>query len=133
MFQIVRLELDRDDRVVARRPLQPPYELLEDAMALAEFDASRCAGAYGYDGELECWWAQDNGRGTESAQPGDAPSTFTALEEQPGLRLESRKAPVEILVIDRWEAIGELMTPGPDARYDTFLDGLRSLFGSFER
>jgi hypothetical protein len=62
MFQIVRLELDRDDRVVARRPLQPPYELLEDAMALAEFDASRCAGAYGYDGELECWWAQDNGR-----------------------------------------------------------------------
>jgi hypothetical protein len=62
MFQIVRLELDRDGRVVARRPLQPSYDLWEDAMALAEFDASRCAGAYGYDDARDCWWARENGR-----------------------------------------------------------------------
>lgn len=43
MFQIVRLELDRNGHVVACRPLQPLYELWDDAMALAEFDASRCA------------------------------------------------------------------------------------------
>ena len=49
MFQIVRVELGRDGRVVARWPLQPLYELFDDAMALAEFDASRCAGDYGYD------------------------------------------------------------------------------------
>jgi hypothetical protein len=62
MFQIVRVEVRADGHVIARRPLQPPYELFEDAMALAEFDASRCAGPYGYDCGLECWWAQENGR-----------------------------------------------------------------------
>ena len=59
MFQIVRLELSDDSNVVARQPLQPPYDLWEDAMALAEFDASRCAGEYGYDDEHECWCASD--------------------------------------------------------------------------
>jgi hypothetical protein len=47
MFQIVRVEFSRDGHVVARWPLQPLYELRDDAMALAEFDASRCAGDYG--------------------------------------------------------------------------------------
>jgi hypothetical protein len=62
MFQIVRLELNQNSDVIARQPLQPPYELREDAMALAEFDASRCAGDYGYDAEHECWCATDVGR-----------------------------------------------------------------------
>ncbi len=62
MYQIVRIELDNDGQVIARRRLQPPYELWEDAMALAEFDASRCDGEYGYDDERECWWASHGGR-----------------------------------------------------------------------
>jgi hypothetical protein len=62
MFQIVRMELGRDGRVVARRPLQPLYELWDDAVALAEFDASRCAGDYGYDEQYDGWWARDGGR-----------------------------------------------------------------------
>jgi hypothetical protein len=71
MFQIVRVELNRDGQVVARRPLQPLYDLWEDAMALAEFDASRCAGDYGPlpdppalagEGTGEGWWAYDHGR-----------------------------------------------------------------------
>jgi hypothetical protein len=62
MFQIVRVELNRDGQVVARRPLQPLYELREDAMALAEFDASRCAGDYGYDEQYDGWWASHDGR-----------------------------------------------------------------------
>ena len=60
MFQIVRVEINRDGHAVARRPLQPLYELREDAMALAEFDASRCAGDYGYDEKRDCWWATDS-------------------------------------------------------------------------
>jgi hypothetical protein len=62
MFQIVRVELNRDGQVVARWPLQPLYELFDDAMALAEFDASRCAGDYGYDEHHDGWWARDGGR-----------------------------------------------------------------------
>jgi hypothetical protein len=62
MFQIVREELGSEGRVIARRPLQPLYELAEDAMALAEFDASRCDGAYGYDAQHDCWWARERGR-----------------------------------------------------------------------
>jgi hypothetical protein len=62
MFQIIRVELNRDGHVVARWPLQPLYELFDDAMALAEFDASRCAGDYGYDEQYDGWWARDGGR-----------------------------------------------------------------------
>ena len=62
MFQIVRTEIGSSGHVIARKPLQPPYDLWEDAMALAEFDASRCEGDYGYDHEHAFWWARDNGR-----------------------------------------------------------------------
>ena len=60
MFQIVRLALDDNGEVTARRPLQPCFELLEDAMAMAEFDASRLWGDYGCDEEQDYWWATDS-------------------------------------------------------------------------
>ena len=60
-FQIVRLELDRAGHIVDRRPLQPIFELREDAMALAQFDAGRCNGEFGYDAGRDCWWAEDSG------------------------------------------------------------------------
>ena len=59
MFQIVRCMIDERDEVAVRRPLQPPYELWEDATAMAEFDSSRLWGDYGYDEERNCWWASD--------------------------------------------------------------------------
>ena len=59
MFQIVRLVLDGDGEVTARRPLQPLFELRDDAMAMAEFDASRLWGDYGCDEERDGWWATD--------------------------------------------------------------------------
>ena len=59
-FQIVRLELGESAQVIARKPLQPLFELRDDAFALAEFDAGRCDGECEYDAERDCWWARDS-------------------------------------------------------------------------
>ena len=56
-----------------------------------------------YDIKLE--WTSDLNR---PPQPDDAPpgpSIFTAVQEQLGLRLESRKGPVDVLVVDHAEQI----------------------------
>jgi uncharacterized protein (TIGR03435 family) len=46
-------------------------------------------------------WREETTTATPAARPTDAaPSIFTALEEQLGLKLESSKSPVEVLVID---------------------------------
>jgi uncharacterized protein (TIGR03435 family) len=62
----------------------------------------------GLDGrfELKLKWTQDDGSSPgQSAE--SAPSLFTALQEQLGLKLEPDKGPVEILVIDHIELPSE--------------------------
>jgi hypothetical protein len=54
MFQIVRLTLDHNGGVIARRDLQPLSELREHAMLMARNAASGLWGDYAYDEERNC-------------------------------------------------------------------------------
>jgi uncharacterized protein (TIGR03435 family) len=58
--------------------------------------------------DIDLTWAKDSagsGSGAIDSTPPDlaSPSIFTALQEQLGLKLESTKGPVEVLVIDHIE------------------------------
>jgi uncharacterized protein (TIGR03435 family) len=50
-------------------------------------------------------WSERKRKGVPSAapEPSDAPSIFTAVQERLGLKLEPRRAPVEMFVVDRVE------------------------------
>jgi uncharacterized protein (TIGR03435 family) len=61
-----------------------------------------------YDFRLE-WMPDETQRsvGNPAAANADGPSLFRALQEQLGLRLESKKIPTRVLVIDKIEKPGE--------------------------
>jgi bla regulator protein BlaR1 len=59
-----------------------------------------------FDFELEYAPEERSGRGdTPAADSNPLPSLFTALQEQLGLKLEARKVPVEIVVVDHAEKV----------------------------
>ena len=57
-FQITRIEIDPLNSVTARRPTEPLFELEQDALALAEFDAARVGEDCGYEAATNCFWAR---------------------------------------------------------------------------
>jgi uncharacterized protein (TIGR03435 family) len=59
----------------------------------------------GIPGRYDCAlkWEPDTGTAPANDGTDSAPSIFTAIQEQLGLKLESSKAPVEVLVVDRAE------------------------------
>jgi uncharacterized protein (TIGR03435 family) len=72
-------------------------ELLSSATGRPVVDKTGLAA--NYDWLLE--WSPDSGIGDPDTAPtGTGPTIFTALQEQLGLRLESGKAPIEMLVVD---------------------------------
>jgi uncharacterized protein (TIGR03435 family) len=70
--------------------------LLEGSVGRNVFDRTGLAGKF----DVDLQWTPD-----QPWQPGDlnGPSIFTAVREQLGLKLESTKGPVDVLVIDRAE------------------------------
>ena len=79
-----------------------------NSVALLAEELSKEVGRYvldmtGIDGRYELkltWTPDDSALAASEASANSGPSIFTALQEQLGLRLESKKAPVEVLVID---------------------------------
>lgn len=80
---------------------------LARSMDRPAIDATGLKGLYNF----RLAWADDNrpnpnppsSGASGASDPADAPSIFTALQERLGLKLESRKAPVDVLVIDHIE------------------------------
>ena len=57
-FQITRIEIDARNSVIAREPTQPLFELEQDALALAEFDAARAGEDSGFEPATNSFWAK---------------------------------------------------------------------------
>jgi uncharacterized protein (TIGR03435 family) len=72
-------------------------EQLAETLGRVVVDQTGIAGRY----KLALTWSPDDTVASASAVPDSGPSLFTALQEQLGLRLESRKGPVEVLVVDQ--------------------------------
>ncbi len=94
-------------------PLQILTNLLVNQLGRPVVDQTGLKG--GFDFKLE--WTPDPGLRGSTGAPGGAdapaatdpsgPSLFTAIQEQLGLRLESQKGPIEMIVIDRAERPSE--------------------------
>jgi uncharacterized protein (TIGR03435 family) len=88
-------------RVTAHKmPMSVLAAMLENQMDRIVVDKTGLEG--NFDFQLE--WALDL---NASAGDGSAGSVFTAVQEQLGLRLESAKGPVEVIVIDHAEKVSE--------------------------
>jgi uncharacterized protein (TIGR03435 family) len=76
------------------------------SMLLSRFSGQTVMDMTGLKGEydLKLEWTPDKptGSGIDAA---DGPSLFAAVEQQLGLKLEPRKGPVEVIVIDRAERV----------------------------
>jgi bla regulator protein BlaR1 len=92
-------------------PMSSVARLLSEQLGLMVQDETGLTGKY----DFTLQWSPERGA-ADAGQPGadNAASTesgglsvFTAIQEQLGLKLESRKAPVEVLVIDHVEAPSE--------------------------
>jgi len=82
---------------------------LSNILGRSVIDKTGLTGAY----EIKLEFTPEGGGGmvqrdgAEPAPPADGPTIFTALQEQLGLKLESSKGPVTILVIDKAEKPSE--------------------------
>ena len=80
-------------------------EQLSDSVGRIVIDKTGFTGTFNYQLNFATEDAIGNGLGQPASDP--LPSIFTALQEQLGLRLESAKGPVEMIVIDHVERPSE--------------------------
>jgi uncharacterized protein (TIGR03435 family) len=99
MFRVFQ----RRQITAARAPLAYLVEALSFLVGRPVVDKTGLEGKYDY--KLE-WTPDETQVRSDEAAPqveGNVPSLASAIQEQMGLRLQSQKAPVEIVVIDRAE------------------------------
>lgn len=79
------------------QPMKPLVNSLTKELGRVVLDRTGLNGYY----DFALKWTPDDG--TSVPEGSSAPSIFTAVQEQLGLRLEPTKAPVQVLVVDRIE------------------------------
>ena len=95
-----------------RQPVTSMLEVLTAACGRPVFDATGLTGKYDFTLEF----IPDSVRAASGPPPGDGvpaatlpedsgPTVYSAVQDQLGLKLEARKMPVEVLVIDRIEKV----------------------------
>jgi uncharacterized protein (TIGR03435 family) len=101
---------DGDEIVFERASMGLLIGVLGRSLDRPVIDDTRLKGLYNF----RLGWADDSrprpntaAAGAPEAIDSAAPSIFTALQERLGLKLESRKAPVDVLVIDHVERPSE--------------------------
>jgi uncharacterized protein (TIGR03435 family) len=91
--------------VSSRMSMTTLTTLLSRFMRQTVLDQTGLSGSY----EINLVWTPENlhpvATTFEAPDPAPGPSIFTAVQEQLGLKLESRKGPVEVLVIDHAERV----------------------------
>jgi uncharacterized protein (TIGR03435 family) len=77
------------------------------AALLTQFLGQTVVDKTGIDGvyDFDLKWTRDDLTSDQNKGDSDAPSLFTALQERLGLRLQARKVPVEVIVVDRVERV----------------------------
>jgi uncharacterized protein (TIGR03435 family) len=89
-------------RIVRNQISMPQLTLL-----LSRFERQTVMDMTGLKGfyEVQLEWTPDDTRGREPTDSPLGPSIYTAVQEQLGLKLEARRGPVEVLVVDSAEKV----------------------------
>jgi uncharacterized protein (TIGR03435 family) len=84
-------------------PLEPLIHLLSDRVGRPIEDKTGLTGTYDFTLQIGDEGHDSPAPGPTSGDGSTGPSIFTALQEQLGLKLESGKGPVQVLVVDHIE------------------------------
>jgi uncharacterized protein (TIGR03435 family) len=98
-LRIRRGDTGKPEITGTRIPMEVLTKTLSDQVGRTVIDQTGLQGNY----DFKLTFTPDMGQSAET----DGPSIFTALQEQLGLRLDSQKGPVEVLVIDSAQRASE--------------------------
>lgn len=92
---------------VAGRIVRNQISMPQFALLLSRFERQTVMDLTGLKGfyEVKLEWTPDDGRGRDATDSQIGPSIYTAVQEQLGLKLEARRGPVDVLVVDSAEKI----------------------------
>jgi uncharacterized protein (TIGR03435 family) len=106
-IQLAKSDAPAGNSAIRGRILANQMPMSGLATLLSRFERETVVDLTGLDGlfAFKLEWTPDNGPVLPDGA--SAPSLFTAVQEQLGLRLESRKGPLDILVVDHAEKVPE--------------------------